>query len=447
MTEEARRTRTDRRLALLLAAAAAVLFFALRPRDRFWGDAHVFVRWLEEDVWLYYHLAYMPLAHLFEWLARPFAGALPSTELGLAALSAVAGGTALAFTFRAGRELGLSRLRATAAAAVVGLTPNVWFFATALELHALHLAAYAYVAFDLCRHHRRGERPSALRAAALGVLLLATHVIGVLALPALCLLALRRDGARLDPGGLLGAAALLGGYGLVLATAIALNPRHDGGDFAHLTVGLVEGWFPSVLWEEGLAMLWALALVGLVLLPAVAVVRRVRAHSLALPVAVLVLTFVVVLPTARITERGGYWVGLAPPLALALAVWLPDARRGTAALVAVLVVQGAAAFELARTWYLPRLRVRRGHGRRRGAGGLRAVRRPQGPAERLRHLAHVGAERNPRQRRGARAAARPACRSGAQRSRARPRRRRPGGDHDRAARGRERGRAGPRARA
>lgn len=135
----------DATLAVCLSACAALLYLATL-QDWYYGDAsqlvHDFAQGIEDgrlEIWM--HVLYTPAAFLVE-LALP--GYQPVLALKL--LSALAAAIALGGAFLLARFFGVTRRSALASAVLLSVTPAFWFFATMIEVHALHAAAVAVCA-------------------------------------------------------------------------------------------------------------------------------------------------------------------------------------------------------------------------------------------------------------------------------------------------------------
>ncbi len=130
--------------ACLVGGAAFVLYLVTRQRG-LENDGIHFVRMLEEGRAWMRHLLYLPAVRLL----RAALGL--DAETGMKALSAIAGGVAVALAVPIGRRFSLSTGRAATAAAVLALLPGFWFHSTASEVHAFHAAATGVLLLGLLR--------------------------------------------------------------------------------------------------------------------------------------------------------------------------------------------------------------------------------------------------------------------------------------------------------
>ena len=308
-------------LLLVLAAAALLL---LLPRGHY-GDDVWLVHCIVRDFPFPPHFLYMPLARGASWLGA-HAGLDPFRVLRLLSVAGAASGAALLLA--AALRRGLPAGRALALALLVLGAPSTLFFATAAEIHAVHLGAVGLLAWVLAG---LGPRSPARRVLAAGLafgLVAGTHKSGGLLLPgcfALYLLATPGRAAaarRRDLGALAAAGAL--SFGVMVACNLLESGRpftsEDG--LAWYVAGLRGrlaqgyGWrdFAGYLARDGVLSAPALAIAGCAGLGAL-LRRRPRAGAAALA---LLLPHLVFFALFDYPERGAYFVVLLPVLAAAL---------------------------------------------------------------------------------------------------------------------------------
>ena len=202
----------------LFALAFAVCWWVYQshPQPWLWGDGFSLYQGMHEADGLKrygLHVAYTSLARAVQALVHGL-----SDDQALHTVSAVAGALGSASTFLLARSMGAQRTGALIATALVATTPAVWFFATAIEVHTVHMAAvglFAWVTWHLPWH-----RPTwaLLATAVLLALLPATHLSAPLLGPPWVLLVALARGKRLGRAPDLRWTAMAGG---VLALAMA----------------------------------------------------------------------------------------------------------------------------------------------------------------------------------------------------------------------------------
>lgn len=336
------------RAACVLFVLAFALFVALLPA-RLYGDDVWFVRCIVQDEPFPSHFLYMPLARRFArlgaWLGLdPF--------LSLRALSALGGAAAVALGFAAARRRGLSASAALCFAALPACAASGLFFATAAELHALHLAAVGLLAWCLARLHP--EAP-ARRVFALGLaftLVVGSHQSGVLLLPATIALGWlatrprgtarrRRDVAAFALAGLLG-------LGLMAACTRFESGRWVAADetAALLSRGLAAR-ARELGWRELTGYLsrdLVLPAFGLVLTGALAWGALLRRRpALGAAVALALLPYLLFFPLFHFPERGAYYLVCLPALAGVLLLVLRESPPRPWLALVVLVALGSLA--------------------------------------------------------------------------------------------------------
>jgi hypothetical protein len=196
MVARVRLARADVLLALAVAAALCALYLATF-QVRTYGDAPLLVqayaRYLGgEGQWG--HVLYLPAARALQGLVSP-----PSFVDDLRLLSPLGVALAAGCALLLARVWGASRPAACAGALLFALAPGPWFFATTVEVHALHAAcAGACALLAVLVPWRRGLWAALIVAASVPLLFL-SHQSGVLLGPGFVLLsgwARERSGAR-----------------------------------------------------------------------------------------------------------------------------------------------------------------------------------------------------------------------------------------------------------
>ena len=240
------------------------------------------------------------------------------------------------------RATGATLRGALVGAGLFGLAPVTWFFATTVETHGLHLGAVTLAALVcvLGPWQRRALARALVFATFVAVYL--THMTGLLLAPGWVLLAgygaARRRGQPEARRELLWNAAVLA---LATVLAVALANLLFGAGFrlfaAEESPTRFLEQFRARFRLEALWGGWALAL--FVLLPAavLALAAGARAAGARTALVTLVAVPTVVLLWLSIPERGAYFLGSAPFLAV-LAAHLPLARGATGALTALALV-------------------------------------------------------------------------------------------------------------
>ena len=369
-------TRASALLPLVAGLLALGLYLGL-PVERFFSDSPYLLHRVEVGAPPYYNVAYLPLGRLADLLLGSWLGA----ERALLVLDAAAVALAVVVTGCLARRAGAGAAGTLAAAGLLALAPGALFFAGVIEVHAVQLAgASLAVGLALAAGDRPPGRAWTLVALA-GLVALVTHLSHVLLLPGLLVLARgrpaaegeravggmlapdtaggERRGLTLGPAGvpwILGAVLALGG--LVAALVLvgpdgwrdrpALQWLHTLVVFGDAFLGSLaeRGPFPpsealAYLGAELVAPLAFLA-AGLVVGPVLALApaeradegapagsridgaarRRVVRRALVACVPALL-----VLPQGGVLERGGYFLTLAPLLALVLGLGVDRLAR------------------------------------------------------------------------------------------------------------------------
>jgi hypothetical protein len=150
--------------AWLVFALSAALYLALRQHTFYKTDGLTLVHFASTGSWWGsgHHALYLPLLRLVHALLAPFGISVYESAL---ALSALGGACGVAFAHAGFRRLGLERAQALIASALVGTAPALVFFATVVEYHGAYFALAGFAFWCMARCH---ERPSAVRALALG---------------------------------------------------------------------------------------------------------------------------------------------------------------------------------------------------------------------------------------------------------------------------------------
>jgi hypothetical protein len=356
-------------------ALAALALYRCTQQSYYYGDGRGLISKANAGIWVDHNLGYFPLVQLARATLTPLLGA--DAESPMRWLSA--GSTALAIGVLAAalRRTGVGLLTTTLVAALIALTPVVWFHATCVEVLAPHLLAASFAFYGLASRAAVDRlRGDALVPALAGALLFASHMSGALWAPALAWIAWRRGGwvlpARLWPA--LAIAALVP----FAWWRLSPSPEH-GSSLIGLALQNLFGARDSTAfteeWLRPLALLAPLAMIG-----AVRLVLRGRggvAHrhaatanfpthslsnatsaaavdaSLALPACIAITTYLCVVSSMSLRERGAYYVGLVPWLAWAGARAFEQLRGanvrrvGTVVLSACVLLQARRGFAFA----------------------------------------------------------------------------------------------------
>lgn len=307
-------TGSDGLTALLLGLGFALLYLAT-GQARLNADAVPMLEVLR----LYPHLSY----HHALWIPACRAlDAIVSSDDPVAVpriLSSLSAALAVGLTYPLCLRLGAARGASAFATTLLGLTPAVWFFATTVEVHALHMGAVALAAVvTFSAPWRRPALALAISAAVFPLLVL-SHRSAVLLGPGWVLLV---GAAAAAQGVRLSLARVLLVVGPVLLAVMALTLCWSNwlafGEFtlrSERELGFVGQVHASRAFGGLVTTGWLLPLLALVPL---AVVGAVRGGHLryALPAQVLLL-----LPPLAfflwwgVDEKGGYFLGTAPFLA------------------------------------------------------------------------------------------------------------------------------------
>ncbi len=339
-----RRPAFDRDLAL--AGAVALAFFVLYAatwQPSWYGDG---VGVLHAVVGRFAAPMHPLSPALAMGLARLVPGLGPLASVRVAMIASAALG--LGASFLLARRMGAGRAAALGASALAGATPAVWFFATTVEVHAVHLAAVAAACLAALLYGAAAEGRRALPL--LGVLLaeplvIPSHASGVLLIPGLAGLAWwsrRRAGGRelaaLVPAVVVAAAAASGR--LVsdgLLSSLFDGPPAEPGSFVGYYVehGLGAGEALVRGWLLPLGLLLPLALVE-------GVLRARRDPLLGLVLLALILPELIFFTWFGWPERGGYALAVVPAATAGTALLLQrlPPRAGPLALLGVALHAG-----------------------------------------------------------------------------------------------------------
>jgi hypothetical protein len=343
--------RSDALFALLvLAVAAAALALGFQP----WlaGDgAHLLDSFLFEDgLWM--HVLYLPAARALAAVLEPVRA--------LQAVSVLGGALGTAATYLLARGLGVARTRALGTAALALGTPAIWFFATPIEVHALHFAAASAAAAAVVLapvgsgatgspggHGRAGRAAwvSTAVACAAAPLVYLTHKSGLLLAPGLvALAALARAEARgttlvraFMPAGWVLA---LGAVGAAFVGSIALGAWLVPANSVGSTLEFLQRYQrvqPWIYLRDGV-------LAGLGVLVVLGPAGWMRAtRDLRLASAAFVLPVALFFTWYGESNRGAYFTAIVPVLAVLAVRALPRGRAGTGLVALAVALQLALA--------------------------------------------------------------------------------------------------------
>ncbi len=338
----------DVAFALALAIGTVALGAALQLGRIYGNDGAMLADWtaLPERAYHQYHnTLYLPAASLVERVVPPTLLAAADDPLWVAkSLSSLAAGIGILFTFLCCRWIGIPRAASAAGTGLLAVSPVAWFFGATIEVHSLHFAVVAAAAWVTVVAPWR--RP--------GVALAITAVVFVV--PYLS----HQSAPVLGPGWILwvqcarrrvaAAFSLRALFGIGVVLLLALLVGHMlvqwrrglgfGADFGGVAT-TVGQWRRPFTWAiVGTAVVMPLGL----MLPLVAVASCRRAIDGWLRATVLV----VQVPLAAcvvwwgIAEQGGYLLGPAVLLAVAVAAWLATLPHGMSVAIAVAAIAGQA---------------------------------------------------------------------------------------------------------
>lgn len=310
--------------------AGALAFYVLHLPARLYGDDVWFVHCIVHGFPFAPHFLYIPLARATTWVGAQ-AGLDPFFVLRLLAAAGSAAGGALLLA--AGLRRGLGAGRAWALALLVAGAPSTLFFATAAELHGVHLAAVGLLAWVLAGLGPRSSTRRVLGAGLAFGLLVGTHKSGGLFLPgavALYFLATpgRAPAARWRDLGALAVAGALSALVMLLCNLVETGRALSAEDSLSWYVDGLRGrfargygWrdFARYLTDDGASFAFPLVVAGAAGLGAL--LRR-HPRRFAAGAAVL-LPHLLFFALFNYPERGAYFVVLLPMLAAALVATAP----------------------------------------------------------------------------------------------------------------------------
>lgn len=320
-----RRTRSRVFPALGLAFLLLALFVASFPR-RLYGDDVWFVHCIVRGQPFTQHFLYLPIARAVSGILAHL-GIDPFHALRLMA----AGGSALcaALVFSCAARASLGGMLGVCVALLASLAPSAFFFATAAEVHGLHLAAFGLLAWFVLGL-RAGATPRRVFAIGLAFgLLVGTHKSGSLMLPGLVVIYFLLTSHRSPRERGRDALAFLAAGLLALAAQTCCEWLETGAwfpedDFAkRFASGVARrlgSWFG---WEEFATYLsvdWVAHAFAPVVAGAAAFGSALRRGSrVALAVFVLLAPYGLFFPLFGYPELGAYYVITLPVLAALLA--------------------------------------------------------------------------------------------------------------------------------
>jgi hypothetical protein len=318
-------------LALGFAVGFALLYTATLQRW-LWNDGFLVaarLEWGEPGLWP--HPAYLPVARALDKLVPGFGHyeALFATSWLPAALG-------LAVGFLLLRELGLARCTGALATLAFGVSPVHWFFATTIEVHALHFLGVAAAALVTLRAPWAREGRAILTTALAFALVPLTHLTAPLLGPAwlyLAVLAARGQGVRLSPRSVLlrlGPALMLVGFISFALTSLYYWEDSVLGGIRGTAAQIEEHLNPSswAWWREDVG-----AALSALLLPLGLGAYAVGKGRVPAPAGLGTLLLLAVLPLLAFTawwavpNEGGYLLGKSPFLLMLAAYGLEWPRR------------------------------------------------------------------------------------------------------------------------
>ena len=360
MSSPEARSRCQRALPLSLGLVAFVFALAF-PMDRAFSDTSILYERVQANAAPYYNVAYLPLAELF---AKVFGSSL-GLERALTTFSALCIGGGVALTARLARRLGLGTLAIATSSLLLAAAPATLFFGGVIEVHGLQfLGAILAINIAWSARSTRGQE-AWLRLGIAALLALVTHLSHLLLLPGLVLLAWRQgtgqagDQEQASPDNIrVTTGCYFGRRGLpflviflvagTIATVSLIGTGYDTWSkwpslqwlstlilFGRMFLdGLLERGFYS-LDESGLylvhELLFPLGLVTAGFLCGIMALRsRLNGSEPVLRIfaaraLVATIPALVILPQGGVLERGGYFMSMAPLLALLIAVALHTA--------------------------------------------------------------------------------------------------------------------------
>ncbi|HEU4418077.1 MAG TPA: hypothetical protein VFT55_04015 [Planctomycetota bacterium] len=348
--------RRDVAIALLLGIATAALYATTRLGRIYGNDGAWLADWFafpERPRYHYHNFLYLPAASCLQAVLP--AGLLAPADDPLAALevlSQLCGAIGTALTYLCCRRLGAGHWASIAGTGLLAVSPVLWFFSSAIELHTLHFAVVAACAWTTLMAPWRRPVLATMLTASVFWLPYLTHQSAPVLGPGWVILvqcARARSAAafRLFELFLVGVALLLS-----LIFGLLLNNWLRGLGFAlnlDTLVTTVGGWrrefTPSIVWEAFLGPLFLLVPATIAAL----CLRRVD-HWLRWCGAALLVPAVGCVLWWGIAERGGYLLGQSWVMAVlvsALASQLPR-RVAIAGMLVLIAAQAWAGFRFVR---------------------------------------------------------------------------------------------------
>jgi hypothetical protein len=303
----------DAAVALILGAAAFALYAATR-QWRIYGDGPALLSSVTHDphgTWGWIHVGFMPLARfwngLFDW-------STPAEALRF--LGATSGAVTVATTYLIARCFGARAVSAALAAALLAVTPALWFYSTTIEVHSVHAATVGLVAVATFLAPWRRPALALAFVAVLLPLLHLTHQSGATLHLVWILLVRaawsRRTGRVVTWRTTALVVAPVMTVSLVLALVLSEHLRaepdfvgaSDVGAFIAQSRVELTGWRLAGLWGWPIGWLW------LALVPALVAPRARRSSGLVALVAAAPL--VAFFTWLGVPERGAYSLGFLP---------------------------------------------------------------------------------------------------------------------------------------
>ena len=345
-----RRAFADVGVAMLLAFAAGALYRATLLHRIYGNDGAMLADWtaLPGGGYPQYHnVLYQPAAKLLELLLPRGLITAPDDPLWIAkSLGVVCAAIGVAFSYGCCRRLGIRAWPSVAGSAVLAVTPTIWFFAAAIEVHMQHFAVVSIGAFVTLSVPWRRAVLATVLTAPLFVVFALSHQSALTLGPAwllLAQLARRRQGVaalRIAPLFFVGCAWFAS---LVLGHLLVQWCRDRGfafgaGDLAHTVSQWRRPFCAQVMVDAVLLPLGVFVPIGLVAIVSRAVPGLLRGLA-----AVMMLPLISSIVWWGVTERGGYLTGSSFVLAALVAAWIAALRPRVAVPLALglILLQGA----------------------------------------------------------------------------------------------------------